>query len=91
MGYWGVVMQDPACELPRTIPRTRVNRGKKRRPTEEAGLQTLLGAAEDLTPALHVLEAEIDHWVLEQARDMPHTGCDLVRTTPQIVEHCSSR
>jgi hypothetical protein len=28
MGYWGVVMQDPACELPRIpIPRTPVNKG----------------------------------------------------------------
>jgi hypothetical protein len=27
MGYWGVVMQDPACELPRRpIPRTPVNK-----------------------------------------------------------------
>jgi hypothetical protein len=31
MGYWGVVMQDPVCELPRTpIPRTRVNKGMKK-------------------------------------------------------------
>src|SRR5215216_5256709 len=31
MGYWGVVMQDPACELPRiTIPRTPLNKGKKK-------------------------------------------------------------
>jgi hypothetical protein len=31
MGYWGVVMQDPASELPRiTIPRTPVNKGKKK-------------------------------------------------------------
>jgi hypothetical protein len=30
MGYWGVVMQEFACELPRkSIPRTRVNKGKK--------------------------------------------------------------
>jgi hypothetical protein len=29
MGYWGVVMQDPACELRRIpIPRTPVNKGK---------------------------------------------------------------
>jgi hypothetical protein len=31
MWYWGVVMQDPACELPRiSIPRTRVNKGNKK-------------------------------------------------------------
>ena len=30
-GYWGVVMQDLGYELPRiTIPRTPVNKGKKR-------------------------------------------------------------
>jgi hypothetical protein len=30
MGYWGVVMQDPACELPRIpIPRTPVNKGRE--------------------------------------------------------------
>jgi len=32
MGYWGVVMQDLACELPRIpIPRNRVNKDKKRK------------------------------------------------------------
>jgi hypothetical protein len=87
-GYQGKAMQDSGYELPRIlIPRTPVNKGKKKRPTEEVGLQTLLGAAEDLTSALHVLEEDIDYWVLERARDMPHTGSDLVRTTPQIVEH----
>jgi hypothetical protein len=31
MGYWGVVMQDPACELPRIpIPRTWVNKDIKK-------------------------------------------------------------
>src|SRR5215213_159319 len=31
MGYWGVVMQDPACELPRIpIPRTSVNKDEKK-------------------------------------------------------------
>jgi hypothetical protein len=31
MGYWGVVMQDPACELPRNpILRTPVNKGIKK-------------------------------------------------------------
>ena len=37
MGYWGVVMQDLACELPRIlIPRTSVNKGK-----EESGASYL--------------------------------------------------
>jgi hypothetical protein len=31
MGAWDVVMQDLACELPRNpIPRTSVNKGKKK-------------------------------------------------------------
>jgi hypothetical protein len=39
MGYWGVVMQDLACELPRNpIPRNRVNKGMKKGRT----CQTLL-------------------------------------------------
>jgi len=43
MGYWGVVMQDPACELPRIpIPRTWVNRGTVRRGRGPVGPQSCL-------------------------------------------------
>ena len=45
MGYSGVVMQDPACELPRMpIPRTRVNKGKKK------GRHTAPGPTAERTP-----------------------------------------
>jgi hypothetical protein len=36
-GYWGVVMQDPASELPRkSIIRSLVNKGKKKGPERRA-------------------------------------------------------
>src|SRR5215203_4125744 len=66
MGYWGVVMQDLACELPRkSIPRTLVNRAR--------------GNHDVAAPAFRVFESRIARCATPGVRASSPVSAEMLR------------